>query len=122
MENQDNQRLYQRGSHWGGRAKVSANGENWQNAEVADVSSGGLKFFSGVEYAEGDVLWFDLVLEGFLSEIAVKARGEVRRKIPYGGRFQYGIRFKDLSPEKKIQIDENIRNDRPVAGGTYEAD
>lgn len=118
----DNKRAYQRGGHFNGRAKVSQDGRHWEAADVVDVSSGGLKLRTAAEYAEGDMLWFDLVLSGFLSEMNVKTMGEVRRKSPYAGKYQYGIRFKGLSQEKIVQIDENIKNDRPVSGGSYEAD
>ena len=117
-----NQRAYNRGSHFNGEAQVSSDGDNWQQADVSDISSGGLMFCSPTEYAVGDRLWFDLVIRGFLSKFEVKSLGEVRRKIEHGKVFDYGIAFKGLSPEKKIQIDENVRNDRPVTGDGYEVD
>lgn len=118
----DNKRAYQRGSHFNGRVRISKDGETWHHANVGDVSSGGLKLYSSVDYSEGEILWFDMVLEGFLTEIKVQTQGEVRRKSPYAGKYQYGIRFKGISPAKAVQIDENVRNDRPVSGGSYEAD
>lgn len=103
------QRAYSRGSHFDGQALVSADGDNWQPADVSDVSSGGLRFTSTAEYAQGDTLWFDLILQSFLTQFEVKTLGEVRRKTAGDGVFDYGIAFRGLSPEKKIQIDENIR-------------
>jgi hypothetical protein len=116
------QRAYARGSHFNGSVQVSADGETWQPAEVSDVSSGGLKFRSVTDYPEGATLWFDLVLEGFLSRFEVKTEGRIRRKAVHGSVFRYGIAFRDLSPATKIQIDENIRGDRPITGDGYEAD
>jgi hypothetical protein len=118
----DNRRAYRRSSHFNGRAMVSQDGKHWAPADVTDVSSGGLRLSSSVEYKEGDLLWFDLFLEGFLSEIEVQTMGEVRRKSSHAGRFGYGIRFKGLSLEKAIRIDENVRKDRPISGGSYEPD
>ena len=116
------QRAYSRGSHLNGRVSVSQDGDEWGNADVSDVSSGGLKLFTTAEYAVGDVLWFDIVLQSFMSEFEVRTKGEIRRKVPYGSGYNYGIAFKGLTPDKKIQIDENVRNDRPVEGNEYEVD
>ena len=116
------QRNYARGGHFNGTASVSADGETWCRADIEDVSSGGLKLRSETAYNEGDVLWFDIVLQGFLSEFEVKAKGQVCHRQPFADKYIYGIAFMGLSREKQIQIDLNVQNDRPIAGAGYEAD
>lgn len=116
------QRAYSRGGHFDGQVLVSTDGDTWAPADVSDISSGGLKLHSNAEYGEGEALWFDICLQSFLSEFEIKTMGVVCRKAPAGGAFQYGIAFKGLSRDKQIQIDENVRNDRPVTGKGYEAD
>ena len=118
----NNKRSYRRSSHFRGQAAVSRDGEHWEQADVANISSSGLNFRSATQYTKGELLWFDLILEGFLSKMEIKVMGEVRRKASYAENYQYGIRFKGLSPEKIVQLDANIHGDRPVFGGSYEAD
>ena len=118
----DNQRLYQRGNHWDGRAKVSRDARCWERVYVVDVSSGGMHFCVETEFEKGESIWVDLTLGGFFSEIDIKVKGIIRRKASRGKNFCYGLAFVELAAEKQVQIDENIRNDRPVEGGGYEVD
>lgn len=117
-----NQRAYSRGQHLNCDARVSRDGTSWVPADIHNVSSGGLKLDSPTEYQKGEVLWFDLVFHGFLSDFEVKAQGEIRHVSQYGASYHYGVAFIGLSPDTKIRIDENVKLDRPVSGGSYHAD
>lgn len=115
-------RSYSRASHIDCDVKVSQDKAKWRDANVSDLSSGGLKLKTHVEYEEGSVLWFDLCLNGFMSEFEVMVKGIVRHKSRGQTRFHYGIQFVELSPDIKIRIDENVHLDRPVEGGLYNND
>lgn len=112
-------RIYQRGSHFYTVANISSDGQSWQPAEVYDVSSGGLKLHTGLEFHAGDILWLDMTLHGFFSEFEVKTQCVVRRKLTDDDKHVYGLSFKDLSQDIKIRIDENVIKDRPVSQDPY---
>lgn len=116
-------RTYKRGTHFSCGARISDDGgTHWQCAEIYDLSSGGLKLKSHNDYETGDMLLFALTIQGFLSEFDLQVQGIIRRKDKVLAHFLYGIAFMDLSMDVKIRIDENVRNDRPVERGYYEAD
>ncbi|MDR1193506.1 MAG: PilZ domain-containing protein [Peptococcaceae bacterium] len=113
-------RDYQRGAHFHSAASVSADGEHWHDAEMGDLSSGGLSLNSSLEFAVGDVIWLNLRVEGFMSGFDVAAKGSVRRKQRFADENVYGVAFIGLPQDVQIRIDENARGDRPISGGTYE--
>lgn len=115
-------RTYQRGSHFYTVANISADGQNWQTAEVYDVSSSGLQIHSDHTLHVGDVLWIDMMIHGFFTEFQVKTQCVVRRKIDGEEKNVYGVSFKDLSQDIRIRIDENIIKDRPVSQNLYTPD
>lgn len=115
-------RVYQRGSHFNIDARVSDDGQNWKEAHISDLSSGGLQLHTDSLLQKGDMLWFDLVIHGFFSEFEIKVKGIIRREIKGDSQHLYGVSFMDLSPDQKIRIDENVLNDRPVGGAPYMMD
>lgn len=117
-----NRRNYQRGSHFVCSAIVRSEGRGWHAAEIFDLSSGGLMLKSAEEFSSGDQLWFDLTIQGFLSEFSVMVKGIVRRKNTYTNEYVYGIEFLNLDQDTKIRIDENVMRDRPVGRDTYQSD
>lgn len=119
---QENRRAYQRGLHFHIDAKISTDGIIWTEAFISDLSSGGLQLHSDTCYQKDDILWFDLMIQGFFTEFEVKVKGIVRREHMREKQHIYGISFLDLSPELKIRIDENVMNDRPVGGASYLSD
>lgn len=122
MEQQYNRRKYQRGTHFNLTVGVSLDNLKWYKARASDLSSGGLSLLSEHDYSIGDTMWFDLRIEGFLSEFEVKTKGTVRRKEHFANENVYGIEFIGLPPDIKIRIDESVRADRPVEHGSYEID
>ncbi len=103
-------RVYQRGDHFECTAKVSEDGEKWFESKIIDLSSGGLLFISEKEYPQDTVLWFDILVEGFLSEFHVEVKGKVRRVQHVGTHYNHGIAFVDLDNDMKIRIDENVHS------------
>ncbi len=114
-----NQRAYSRGQHFAYDGTVSVDGETWEKADISDLSSGGLKLVTKANHTQGDELWFDLVIYGFMSEFQVKVPGKICRKTDVAGKYQYGIEFIGLSQDTKIRIDANVHNDRPVEKKEY---
>lgn len=118
-EREFNRRSYSRGSHFNCTVRISPNGIKWHHARASDLSSGGLKLASRVDYEAGQTLWFDLVIEGFLTEFKCKTKGIVRRKQVLPNDNMYGIEFIGLSDDVRIRIDESVHADRPVMGDSY---
>lgn len=115
-------RHYQRSGHFECAARISEDGNKWFDAVVHDLSSGGLSFLHEKEYQKGDVLWFDILVQGFFSEFDVKTRGKVCRAYSSGNQFGHGIAFIGLSEDIKIRIDENVKRDRPIGQNPYMKD
>ena len=115
-------RSYQRGEHFYIDARVSRDQIRWRKAIINNLSSGGLQLMTDESFAVGDKLWFDLTIQGFFSEFDMKVNGEIRNEKKIDGKNAYGVVFLNLSHDKKILIDENIKNDRPVGGAPYNYD
>jgi len=113
-------RLYQRGEHFYIEAKMSRDKNRWKKATISNLSSGGLQLVTEDKFEVGDIIWFDLVVQGFFSMLETTVKTEIRNKKAVEDKFAYGAVFLDLSPDKKIFIDENIKKDRPVTGDTYD--
>jgi len=115
-------RLYQRGDHFYIEAKFSRDQIRWKKATISNLSSGGLFLIAEERFEVGDHLWVDLIVQGFFSSFETKVKSEIRNEKKINGHYGYGIVFLDLSHDKKIIIDENIKNDRPVGGAPYSLD
>jgi len=118
MNGQD-KRAHQRGAHFHIAAKISRDRKRWKEAEIDNLSSGGLQLHTDDIFNPGDTLWFDLHIQGFFSEIQIKVQGLIRRKEVKDQRHVYGVSFNGLSQDLGIFIDENIQNDRPIGGSPY---
>lgn len=112
-------RQYLRSSHFHCIAKLKTELNGWKDVHVYDISSGGMKLRTTDEHGIGDVFWFDLNIQGFMSEFTVMVQGVVRHKDTSAAYYLYGIEFLGLSQELQVRIDENVRSDRPIEGDVY---
>jgi c-di-GMP-binding flagellar brake protein YcgR len=105
-----NRRAYKRDTCHRSRIKVSMDGNRWDEAEVFDISAGGLKIVTNIMFDIGEDLWFNLDMPEFLSKRQIKIEGTIRRHEADDeeGKFVYGVSFKDLSEDLRIGIDENV--------------
>ena len=104
-----NRRAYKRDPDFCSDAKVSLDGEIWHDAQVYDISAGGLKFLTNVMFDIGEDLWFDLEIPEFLSHREeIKVKGTICRQANEEGKFLYGVAFTKITPELQIHLDENI--------------
>jgi len=115
-------RFYQRSDHFNIMAKTSRDKRRWKKVFIHNISSGGLQFSTDEAFTTGEVIWFDLAIQGFFSEFEVYTRGEIRNVNMHEGRFVCGVVFIELNTDIKILIDENIKCDRPVFGEPYMSD
>lgn len=118
----NDKREYQRGEHLNCTVKVSVDGKNYKSGEVSDISSGGIALISTDKYNVGDKLFFELLIEGFLSEFLVMTEGKIMRCTALPEYYLYGIKFIGLSEDMKIRIDMNIVKDRMVESNPYTTD
>jgi hypothetical protein len=110
-ERRTNSRAYVRDVDFYTEALVSKDEKYWRDITVTDLSAGGLKFFvEDSEYKVGDTLWFRVSVRTFagLADHNVYAKGVVKRDFHAQDGDEYGVAFKDLSPEMSIRIDEII--------------
>lgn len=110
MMHNDN-RAYQRSEHLNCKIKVSVDGRNYKPGEVSNISSGGLTLISADEYREGEKLFIELNIAGFLTEFLVITEGKILRRTNLPEYFLYGVKFMGLSEDMKIRIDMNIVNE-----------
>ena len=104
-----NRRAYKRDLDFCSDAKVSLDGETWHDAQVFDISAGGLKFLTNILFDIGEDLWFDLEIPEFLSKHQeIKLKGTICRQTNEDDKFMYGVAFSDITPELQISLDENI--------------
>ncbi|MCL2637808.1 MAG: PilZ domain-containing protein [Oscillospiraceae bacterium] len=105
-----NRRAYRRDICHRSRVKVSMDGSRWDEAEVFDISAGGLKIVTNIMFDIGENLWFNLDMPEFLTDRQIRIEGTIRRQETDDeeGMFVYGVSFKDLSEAVRIGIDENI--------------
>jgi hypothetical protein len=122
MKDEESARAYQRGGHLQGEVKISRDNVKWADVEIMDIGSGGLLFKTSDVYKIGESLSFDLNIRGFFSEFNLQCTGTIRNEKSMGGHNYYGIAFTCLDPDKKIIIDENVVNDRPLGGNPYNPD
>lgn len=115
-------RHYKRSDHLYCTAKMSIDGKKWQEADLDDLSSGGLRMRTAESFQVNDVLWFNLEIQNFLVEFSIKTQGIIRRRTEFENEYTYGVAFINLSPDDRIRIDENVRMDRPVTRDTYNFD
>ena len=115
-------RFYQRSDHFNIVARTSRDKRRWKKVFIHNISSGGLQFSTDEEFTTGEVIWFDLAIQGFFSEFEVNTRGEIRNVNMHEGRYVCGVVFVELNTDIKILIDENIKSDRPVFGEPYLSD
>ena len=115
-------RTYARGEHFHIEAKTSRDKARWKKVTINNLSSGGLQLLTEDKYEIGDKIWFDLVVQGFFSQFEARVQGEIRNARVIEHWNAYGVVFLDLSHDKKIMIDENIHNDRPIEGNPYSYD
>lgn len=103
-------RKYKRAKHLNCIVKISADGKKYKDGDARDISSGGMGIITEDKYKLGDKLFFELIIQGFMSEFDAKVEGEVVRIKNLQKQTEYGIKFYGLSEDMKIRIDENIAN------------
>ena len=108
MQGED-RRVFRRSESFHCEARVSKDKAEWRRVDVRDLSGEGLRFRSGEQFDVGELLWFELNVTGFLTSLDFSVRGEIRHK----RENTYGVSFKDLSHDRKIFIDEAMRNFQP---------
>ena len=96
-------------------SKVSADGENWDDIEVSNISSGGLLFISDTSLAKGDTVWFDLTVEPVAlikyNALHIQAQGEVLSdRFVHNNVHYYAAKFTDISPDIQTELDMLIHD------------
>ena len=109
-------RKYVRTENWSVTAKASkdADGEQWFDAQVEELSAGGLLFETELFCKKGDTLRFDLeinpLMPGITDYIQVKAKGLVKSvRERHNDLLVYGVEFSDISNSDQIRLDELVQ-------------
>jgi len=107
-------RTYQRSSIYS-TARYSADGAAWSEFDIVDLSTGGLRLYVDADYEVGARLFFHITVYGLSSEFEFRAEGVIRRKDQTDKYYVYGVKFRNLSKDDQIRIDEIITHMRPKA-------
>ena len=90
-------------------AQVSEDALNWLPAHVDDISSGGLKFLVDKTFSKGDILYFDLRIDGVTRDFLIRTTAEViRSNGTENNAHIYSVRFKDIPDKDQIELDEFV--------------
>ena len=109
-----NNRSYARISNWNIDAKLSEDGNQWFDANVIDIAASGLFFLTDRPYAEGDSLWFDMLIDPKIIEVHKKIKLKVKAIIRSDRGVKnnlraFGAEFIEISDSDTIRLDELIR-------------
>jgi c-di-GMP-binding flagellar brake protein YcgR len=89
---------------------MSSNESRWDNIELFDLSGGGLSFYSGTAFTEGERLFFNLYVYNMLSEFNIRLEGRIVRIDGSKGRHLYAVRFENMNKYHQVQIDELVKS------------
>lgn len=110
MDNKE-QRTYQRSNDFRCITNISKDNRLWEEVDVFDLSSGGLKFYSINKYHQDETIILDIIIRGLLTEFHTKVSGTVIR-IEQDG-YTYAVAFQKVKPEVAVRIDEAVKRFRP---------
>ncbi|MCL2055501.1 MAG: PilZ domain-containing protein [Oscillospiraceae bacterium] len=114
----EERRAYVRDPDFYKEAYVSTDGEDWTDIVLTDLSAGGFKFNTELEFKVHEILWFRAMvyaLGGGGEE--VKGRGVImwRRQEKGTEGVEYGVKFYNIKPEAIIRIDEIVKHNNRFA-------
>lgn len=103
-------RKYQRCDSIIYKAHMSTDEMRWENAEINDISAGGLSFSSHAHYSEGSKLHFNLYVYNMLSEFNIRLEGRIIRVDRSKSRKAYSVVFENINKYQQVQLDELIKS------------
>ena len=120
MEGQE-RRSYKRSTRFQIEVEVSPEGEKWEAAQAADLSSSGLQLQSKQVFQENDIICLRLKIQSYFSNFHLETKGKIRRVqaqvraqtqpqvlAQKPNMFAYGVEFIGLSQTDMIRIDECV--------------
>ena len=106
MEN----RKYQRNDNANCTVKVSDTGSAWMEAELVDISSGGIGVRLGEEFDLGQRLFVFINIFSSFTDLSLHCKGVLVRKEQIGKKFVYGVELLGVGQDIKIRIDEIFKH------------
>jgi hypothetical protein len=94
---------------------LSLDKKNWEGIELCDISAGGLKFVSGMDFHCEEHLNFNISLYNLLSEFNLHFQAAIVRKEISEGKNIYAAKFINVNKYSQIQLDEIIKSKIVVA-------
>ena len=93
----EEKRVSPRTSMLGVSAKVSMDGNSWQDVPVRDISSGGLGFVSDVQSTKGDMFKIEGEVSDFARSMEFACDVKVVVCVPLpDGKFMCGVKYVDM--------------------------
>jgi len=109
-------RTYVRTDSWTVTAKVSEdeNDGEWQDAQVPEISAGGLSLLLkwDAQYKKDDQIWLKLHIDPTmpgLADLDIKVKVIVRSKRAQDESILFGVEFKNLERNDQIRLDELVQ-------------
>jgi len=76
--------------------------------EVIDISASGVRILTRSELEENAEIDMNIRFSAFIIDFFINVKGEIKKKSNNGSSFEYAVKFKDLSQNKKVEIDEIV--------------
>lgn len=92
------------------KAMMSTDEMRWENAELNDVSAGGLSFVSDAAFSEGSKVFFNLYVYNMLSEFNIKLEGRIIRIDSSKIKKVYSVKFENINKYQQVQLDELVKS------------
>jgi len=92
---------------WDMEAKISGDGQTWIDAELLDISAGGLAFKTDKAYNPKDALWLDVYINPKMlavSDIHINAKGRVMGIRSVGGAYAASVEFTEIPRDTQSRL------------------
>ncbi|MDF2522588.1 MAG: type pilus assembly PilZ [Clostridiales bacterium] len=91
------------------KAHLSIDKKQWHEIDVADLSAGGLQFYSKKAYTINEKFFIEVTVFNAYSEFNLSFEGIIKRKDPDNNEIAYGIEFINFNKYQQVQLDEIIK-------------
>jgi len=96
-------------SNWGWdmEAKISEDAQTWFDAELLDISAGGIAFKTDKSYSPKDALWLDVYINPKMltvGDIHINAKGRVTGVRSVGGGHAVSVEFTEIPRDTQSRL------------------
>lgn len=90
--------------------KVSIDKKYWNEAELLDISAGGLKMYTTVGLRLNDKVYFQINVINLSAEFNLKVEACITRVSKYKEGFVFSMKFENVDKFTEVQLDELVNS------------